>query len=196
MPDALEKVAVLGYYAKKFERLRVDRAHGVAPHKPILLLAVLEQIEREQIGTNRIEITPALIYTFLKYWAYLGSPTHNPDISRPFFHMKSGKFWHHWPHPGFEQVLSTGVKLKTFAEVKQAIEFAYLDEDLFECLQIAKYRDSLGRVLVGRWFSGKWPLVEEIKTIDQPDQALAEQMQHHAAFYKRSEVGQIISIAQ
>ena len=28
----------LAYYAKKFTNLRVDKARGTAPHKPILLL--------------------------------------------------------------------------------------------------------------------------------------------------------------
>jgi putative restriction endonuclease len=30
----------LTYYAKKFANLRVDKARGTAPHKPILLLNV------------------------------------------------------------------------------------------------------------------------------------------------------------
>ena len=31
---------------------------------------------------------------------------------------------------GFEKLLAANIKLKTFAEVKEAIRFAYLDEDL------------------------------------------------------------------
>lgn len=63
-----------------------------------------------------------------KYWSFLGSDRHNPDISRPFFHMKSGKFWHLRANLGFEKLISSKVKLKTLAEVKQAIEYAYLDQ--------------------------------------------------------------------
>jgi putative restriction endonuclease len=143
MSDEIAKIEALSYYAKKFQRLRVDRAHGVAPHKPILLLSVIELFERNKLSENRIYISPTLIATFLKYWSYLGSLNHNPDISRPFFHMKSGKFWHLMANRGYEKIISSGIKLKTFAEVNQAVNYAYLDEDLFDFLCTPKYRESL-----------------------------------------------------
>ena len=88
MADPSTKLEALSYYAKKFQRLRVDRAHGTAPHKPILLLSVIELFERNAIAQNRIDLSPQLNQTFLNYWSYLGSASHNPDISRPFFHMR------------------------------------------------------------------------------------------------------------
>jgi putative restriction endonuclease len=66
----LAKLEVLSYYANKFQRLRVDRAHGVAPHKPILLLAVMELCERRILQQNYIELSESLNHTFLKYWSY------------------------------------------------------------------------------------------------------------------------------
>lgn len=81
--------------------------------------------------------------------------------------MRSGKFWHLWANPGYKKVISSKVKLKTFAEVKRAIKFAYLNEDLFEFLQKQSSRDSLLRVLVGRWFPGQFDLVEEISQTDE-----------------------------
>lgn len=164
---AIKDIETLSYYTKKFQRLRVDRAHGIAPHKPILLLSVIEHIQQEVINKNEIYLSSELIHTFLKYWSYLGSINHNPDISRPFFHMRSGKFWHLWANPSYRKVISSKVKLKTFAEVKQAIKFAYLDEDLFEFLQEQSSRDSLLRVLVSRWFPGQFDLVKEISQTDE-----------------------------
>jgi predicted restriction endonuclease len=42
------------YYGSKFTRLNVNRKAGIpAPHKPILLLAVIEMIEQEKITDNR-----------------------------------------------------------------------------------------------------------------------------------------------
>ncbi|MGB3491940.1 MAG: hypothetical protein WBA57_04385 [Elainellaceae cyanobacterium] len=119
----------MNYYANKFQRIRVNRAHAVAPHKPILLLSVVELFEKNVILENKIYLPPRLIATFLKYWSCLGSLDHNPDISRHFFHMKSGKFWHLMANRGYEKVISSGIKLKTFSEVKQAVNYAYLDED-------------------------------------------------------------------
>ncbi len=116
MRDEIAKIEALSYYAKKFQRLRVDRAHGIAPHKPILLLSVIEQIRRETITENKIYLSSELIQTFLKYWSYLGSFNHNPDISRPFFHMRSGKFWHLWANSDYIKLLSSKEKLKTLVE--------------------------------------------------------------------------------
>ncbi|MBD1853629.1 hypothetical protein [Leptolyngbya sp. FACHB-711] len=164
---AIRDIEALSYYAKKFQRLRVDRAHGVAPHKPILLLSVIEKVRREIITEDKIYLSSELIQTFLKYWSYLGSFNHNPDISRPFFHMRSGKFWHLWANPGYIKLISSKEKLKTFAEVKQAIKYAYLDEELFEFLQDPILRSSLVTVLVARWFPGKVELVEEISQSDE-----------------------------
>jgi len=157
----------LVYYSHKFQKLRVDRAHGVAPHKPILLLSVIEQFQQKLILRNEIYLSSELNQTFLKYWSYLGSASHNPDISRPFFHMKSGKFWHLWANPGFGKLVDSGIKLKTFAEVRESVKFAYLDEDLYEILQEPSLRDSLVAVLVSRWFPGKLDLVRAIAQTDE-----------------------------
>jgi putative restriction endonuclease len=85
MPSPIADIETLNYYAKKFQRLRVDRAHGVAPHKPILLLSVIESFEKSRITENRVELTESLNRTFLKNWSYLGSPDHHPDIARRSF---------------------------------------------------------------------------------------------------------------
>jgi len=61
-----EQVEKLVYYSRLFTKLRVDRAHGVAPHKPILVLSVIELIAQDKIKQNRIFLSPELISTFLK----------------------------------------------------------------------------------------------------------------------------------
>jgi putative restriction endonuclease len=162
MRNEAARIEALGYYSNRFQRLRVDRAHGVAPHKPILLLSVIELISKEIIAQNQIYLLPELQDTFLKYWDFLGSDLHTPDISRPFFHMKSGKFWHLWANPGYEKILCSDVKLRNLAEVKTVIKYAYLDEDLFEFLQEPLSCSSLVAVLVGRWFPGRLEEVQKI----------------------------------
>jgi hypothetical protein len=82
------------------------------------------------------------------------------------FPMKSGKFWHLHANPGFEKMLAAKIKQKTLAEVKQAIRYAYLDEDLFDFLLDVSIRESRLAVLVGHWFPGRWA---EIKKISQTD---------------------------
>ena len=123
-------------------------------------------IEKEEMAENKIYLSRPLNNKFLKYWSYIGSELHNPDISRPFFHMRSGKFWHFIANPGYEKVISSKEKLKTFAAVKRAIEYAYLDEDLFDLLKENRCRESLLSILVGRWFPGR---LDEIREISETD---------------------------
>lgn len=60
-----EQLEQLKYYSIKFARLRVDRAHGVAPHKPILVLSVIHLIATEHIKQNQICLKKELIDTFV-----------------------------------------------------------------------------------------------------------------------------------
>jgi putative restriction endonuclease len=150
-----DQLKQLEYYSTKFARLRVDRAHGIAPHKPILLLSVIELIRINSIQNSKIYLSEELIETFLKVWRYLGSEIHNPDISRPFFHLRGDNFWHLIPNQGFRKVINSKVKLKTFSEVQQAVKYAQIDDALFELLQEPLSRSNLTTILVHKWFFHK-----------------------------------------
>ncbi|OGO35381.1 MAG: hypothetical protein A2W35_01195 [Chloroflexi bacterium RBG_16_57_11] len=71
----------LSFYLHKFSHLRTDRTgswtvvtHGQAPHKPILLLSVLDLFAQGRIMVNLIEITPELGESFAAYWSKVMSP--------------------------------------------------------------------------------------------------------------------------
>lgn len=59
------------------------------------------------------------------------------------------------------------IKLKTMAEVQQAIAYAYVDEDLFDFWQTDTHRESLLAVLVGRWFPCRLAEIKEISLTDE-----------------------------
>lgn len=157
----------LNYYARKFANLRVYRAHGIAaPHKPILLLSVLTLIEQGLLLHNRILLSAELIAAFLKLWSKLGSESHNADIGMPFFHLRGDGFWHFKPNPGFEALLSSGAKVRAVGVLRQALEYAYLDEELFEILQNPQERSILTRVLIDSWFTDKTVDIEQLLQVN------------------------------
>ena len=147
----------LGYYLKKIAKLRVDRASGSpAPHKPILLLSVIELIQQGTIQRNQIFLSPELISTFLKYWTYLGSDTHRSDIAQPFFHLTGDGFWHLAANSGFESTIAARVKIKTLSGLKDAVSYAYVDAELFTLMQNSETRSYLIEGLIQKeWFSEK-----------------------------------------
>lgn len=77
-------------YIHEFTNLRIDRAHGNAPHQPILLLTVIELIEQGRVCENKITPSPELVETFLKYWSVI--PDRKPNLALPFFHLKNRSF--------------------------------------------------------------------------------------------------------
>ena len=79
----------------KLARLKVDKARGdPAPHKPLLLLAVLDLAEEGQLHSNDLPLTPELAFRFCTYWSIVAHRrTQRPDIRYPFFHLMSDGVW-------------------------------------------------------------------------------------------------------
>ncbi|MFL9458551.1 MULTISPECIES: HNH endonuclease [Nostocales] len=156
----------LNYYINKFQKLGISRSRGPAPHKPILLLAIIELIEQGERRHNQISLSPELIAAFLKLWQVLGSANHNADIGLPFFHLRSDGFWHFCPNPGFEALLSSGAKVRTVKTIQSAIAYAYFDEELFVLLQQPESRNVLVNALLNTWFADKGEQVNQILRVN------------------------------
>lgn len=158
----------LNYYRLKFapkskenpKGLNVSRSSGVAPNKPVLLLAVIELISQGEILTNAIYLSPELIATFLKLWKEL-EINRNPDIGLPFYHLRSDGFWYYKPKPGFEALIRANVKIRTPSTIRETVQYAYLDDELFELLQNPDSRNQLTQVLIDSWFADKTTQIEQ-----------------------------------
>ena len=163
------------FYSKAFSRLRVSRSKGIAPHKPILLLSMIELIVQKKIRQNQITLSPELIASFLKYWSQIGTESHRSDIALPFFHMKNEGFWHLKAKPEFE-ALPSSIKLTTIAALHDAIQYAFLDNELFSLLQISSRRTDLVNVLTTKWFPDRKDDIELMLKINS-FQALQDRLQ-------------------
>ena len=153
--------SILTYYQAKFSPksksnkigLNVSRSSGVAPNKPILLLSIIELAERGKLLNNHIELTPDLIATFLKFYQDLGI-ARTPNIGLPFFHLRSDGFWHFQAKAGFKFVESkqSQIKVRTIKSLCEAVQYAYLDEELFSLLCHQEAREVLKITLLHTWF--------------------------------------------
>lgn len=175
----------LNYYYQKFSKLRVDRSHGsVAPHKPILLLSVIDLVEQGIVRHNRIVLSAELIATFLKFWGQLGSDAHRSNIALPFFHLKSDGFWHLKPNPGYEVAIASGQRAGTINTLRQAINYAYLDDELFELLLIPNFRHSFISSLINTWFSSEQGQIESLLNINALQSEAEDLRQSGGAIYQ------------
>ncbi|NJL78878.1 MAG: HNH endonuclease [Richelia sp. SM2_1_7] len=157
----------LPYYAKKFANLRVDKARGTAPHKPILLLTVLDLFEKGLITRNEIYLSPELTANFLKFWHQFVASDHHSNIALPFFHLTGDKFWHLRPNPGFEATIQARVKIRTLPALRSAVKYAYLDEELFVLLQVPQTRQELTTILIQAWFPDRGSEIAESFKYDE-----------------------------
>ena len=66
---------------------------GKAPHKPVLLLTLMELIASRKITENQIRLTPDLVEGFRANFEILASPGHEGDVTLPFFYLKNEGIW-------------------------------------------------------------------------------------------------------
>jgi putative restriction endonuclease len=146
MPNPLQ------FYIQKFKKLRVDRSHGVAPHKPILLLAVLQTYQMGSGGGDKVFLTPELVGLFKTNWSLLVRTQHDCRISYPFYHMKSEGFWKLMPNPGYQNIERFEAIMKNINGLQAAVEFAMLDADLAQLMTDKESNLVLVHTLLNHYF--------------------------------------------
>lgn len=140
----------LRYYASEFLKLHCANVRGKQIlAKPILLLAVIQSLDDRVIVENKFPWGKGsetfnrfkTIYENL-YKGYLPSEYQTP-IFKPFFHLKSEGFWH--------LKLSNLVaypKASSVGFLNRNIEYAFLDDNLWEVLQDPGNRNYLREIVV------------------------------------------------
>jgi putative restriction endonuclease len=154
----------LEYYCKCFANLKVSKTkdRGIASHQPILLRSVLELITQRSIVENRILVSDELIAVFKRYWSILvTTSTYTDALHYPFVHLRSSSFWHVDFNDKF-----TGVKIKTTNKLKEFVNYAYLDDELFDLLQDSLARQVLIDSLVSNWFTDRQTTIDDPVEID------------------------------
>ena len=164
----------LNKYIQEFKSLRIDRAHGNAPHQPVLLLAVIELIEQGQIENNEIPPSPHLVEVFLKYWNSITN--RKPNIALPFFHLKNRSFWHHHPNPDYEKALEVVTQIKTFSQLRKIISHASLDEDLFALLNQPLERNILRKTLIDKYLPHRLNEIQRIISEEQQISGFSQEL--------------------
>jgi putative restriction endonuclease len=145
-------------YAQRFARLRTNKNRKVwsevtahqAPHKPLLLLCVLDLFDSGEIFSNLIEITEDLAKLFGRYWERV-LPFGRPGILvLPFFHLRGDGFWHLIPsHEGAR----LGSQIAYLSRLREEILGARLDDGLYDLMRSEENRDRLRSVLIDAYFS-------------------------------------------
>lgn len=134
-------------------RWRAD-THFRPPHKPLLLLALLDLFGQGRVEHNLIEPTADLYTLFHNYAALIAQPGEEPlQLAVAFDALREERFWHVEPMPGREADLEARSAITTDAALQELVVGARLDEPLYALCGIPEARERLRSVLIERYFA-------------------------------------------
>ncbi|MFA1561245.1 HNH endonuclease [Aliivibrio fischeri] len=117
------------YYVDKFRNLNMNSNKGrKSPHKVCMLLSVMDLIQAGYIYKNRFQLDATLKERFTHFFNERRHEQDRDTPENPFFHLKSEGFWHLAYQDGIDASLVKGYSAK-------AINYAYLDDELFDYLK-------------------------------------------------------------
>jgi putative restriction endonuclease len=129
-----------------------------APHKPILLLAVLDLVHRGAITTPFIEVTGGLVELnelFNLYWRLIVPLGQTSSIAFPFSRLDREPFWELIPQPGKTITAAIINNTASVSYLRKHALGAKLDDNLFQIMQTGKGREALREALLQSCFSAK-----------------------------------------
>jgi putative restriction endonuclease len=146
---------VLSTYLKYFKTLNrgYNKGLGRAPHKPILLLSIIQHYKNNLITNNKIFITPQLVATFNSNFKYLVTTAHTANFALPFFHLKNEPFWRLFTKSGMSLALTKSRSIKSFKNLNTTIAYAEIDTQLSQLLIDKETNVLLEKFLLAEYFS-------------------------------------------
>jgi putative restriction endonuclease len=144
-------------WLERLYNLRRDKSGShERPHKPVLLLAILDLLDHGILTRNEIPLSPDLVKTFKRYFEAVRQHDDQPTIENPFYHLCGDGFWQLVPKPGERPLYEPGNASRT-PTIKALREVhGRFDNDLWTALlSDAHSRHQLREALVARYFPGK-----------------------------------------
>ena len=173
----------LNYYLLLFTKLRRAPQYGGAPHKPVLLLSILDAVERGYISNERIFITRELVALFRSNWKIWVKTPHIENLALPFFHLKNEPFWKLVTKPNRVIPVTSKNSISSLDVLRQFVDYALIDKSLFQYMLNEVDRELLRNALLKRYF-GDVPRYNFSSTI-YLDEVAEQIVEESAVQYKR-----------
>lgn len=140
---------------KSIASMRLGRADGrPKPHKPVMLLAVLDMFDAGLLADNRIHFNEELVERFETYLKAVQMEGDWCQPAPPFFHLRTSRFCKHAALPGRERQYA---RLRTSGggsnRVLDNIQYAYLDAEAFSVFSDSTERRKLRQFILDFFFS-------------------------------------------
>jgi putative restriction endonuclease len=117
---------------------------GLAPHKPLLLLTIIDMIEYGTITSRWVSYTPELFFRFQCYWTIVyDRQRNNPDMRLPF-HALGGKRDRIWI-----RCMEDGTPSRS----RETTRLCCLEESLWNCTKDEAFRKEARIRLITTYFT-------------------------------------------
>ncbi len=128
-----------------------------APHKAVLLMAVIDLIERGTVDSPFVYLTDELIGKFNAVWKYYvgDSPLFKPDVCKPFYHLQHEPFWRLIGRNKADDALPYDQVNYTVNYLRDTYECAILDSWLFDCLKDRENRGVVRSILISEYLTSR-----------------------------------------
>jgi putative restriction endonuclease len=143
----------ISYYIACFKKLKRAPNLGGAPHKPILLLSVIDCYNAGYINSERIYITAELMAYFKSNWQAYVRTAHTMNFTLPFFHMSREPFWDLIEKRGYEIELTSKKSIKSFNALYTATDYTEIDKELMILFLNNESMALLKSILLQQYFS-------------------------------------------
>jgi len=124
------------------------------PHKPALLLSIIDLLDRGVITRNEVPLSDDLVATFKRYFAVVRKHNDQPTIQNPLFHLCGDKFWRLVPLAGAREVYEEGAVsgAPSLAGLRRHVAFGTFDNGMWQLLNEPVARHQLREALIARYF--------------------------------------------
>ena len=142
---------------------------GRAPHKPILLLTLLDAVEQGLIHENSVPITPELAALFRQHWQALVTPgTWQEKMNMPFRHLLHDGFWE-LIKDGQPQTAAMVGEPSSLLQLVLRVDGGRFSSDLWMLLQDPVARTALRSQLLQTYFAdaGQLPTIQPADILAQ-----------------------------
>lgn len=142
----------LKFYISCFKKLKRAPNLGGAPHKPILLLSVIDCFNAGYIHSEKIYITAELMAYFKSNWQAYVRTAHTMNFTLPFFHLSREPFWQLVEKIGYNIELTSKKSIKSFNALYTAVDYAEIDKELMLLMMDSNSREYLKNILLQEYF--------------------------------------------
>lgn len=143
------------FWLERLYNLRRDkRGSHERPHKPILLLSIIDELDRGILKTNEVPLNDDLIATFKRYFAAVKREDDQPTIENPFYFLSGDKFWRLVPtgsgEPLYREGFASGAP--SIGQLRKRSVSGQFDAALWLLLRNPLSRHQLREALIARYF--------------------------------------------